>query len=122
MKIDDIPQDNSASYHGHRKVIYGTRDGHYEAATSNGWQDEAYATEMAVFELDAQTQAAREAVEKGEYSRCTTICSAVVMMKPAWPCLQAYGNGSFVGISVPKCSPNYRPKPCKNTPMPAKSA
>ena len=27
MKIDDIPQDNSASYHGHRKVIYGTRDG-----------------------------------------------------------------------------------------------
>ena len=68
MKIDDIPQDNSASYHGHRKVIYGTRDGHYETATSNGWQDEAYATEMAVCELDAQTQAAREAVEKGEYS------------------------------------------------------
>ena len=64
MEIDDIPQDNSASYHGHRKVIYGTRDGHYEAATSNGWQDEAYATEMAVCELDAQTQAAREAVEK----------------------------------------------------------
>jgi len=58
MKIDDIPQDNSASYHGHRKVIYGPRDGHYEAATSNGWQDEAYATEMAVCELDAQTQAA----------------------------------------------------------------
>ena len=28
----------------------------------------SYATEMAVFELDAQTQAAREAVEKGEYS------------------------------------------------------
>ena len=52
MKIDDIPQDNSASYHGHRKVIYGTRDGHYEAATSNGWQDEAYATEMAVCELN----------------------------------------------------------------------
>ena len=48
------------------KSIYGTRDGHYEAATSNGWQDEAYATEMAVFELDAQTQAARKAVEKGE--------------------------------------------------------
>ena len=49
MKIDDIPQDNSASYHGHRKVIYGTRDGTHEAATSNGWQDEAYATEMAVW-------------------------------------------------------------------------
>ena len=80
MKIDDIPQDNSASYHGHRKVIYGTRDGHYEAATSNGWQDEAYATEMAVYELDTQTQAAREAVEKANIRRCT-ICSAAVMMK-----------------------------------------
>ena len=68
MKIDDIPQDNSASYHGHRKVICGTRAGHYEAATSNGWQDEAYATEMAVAELDEQTRAAREAVARGEYS------------------------------------------------------
>ena len=26
----DIPQD-SASYHGHRKVIYGTRNGHYRS-------------------------------------------------------------------------------------------
>ena len=68
MEIKDIPQDDSESYHGHLKVIYGTRDGRYEAATSSGWQDEAYATEMAVCELDAQTQAAREAVEKGEYS------------------------------------------------------
>ena len=68
MKIDDIPQDNSASYHGHRKVIVRYPRRHYEAATSNGWQDEAYATEMAVCELDAQTQTARKAVEKGEYS------------------------------------------------------
>ena len=68
MEIKDIPQDDSESYHGHLKIIYGTRDGRYEAATSSGWQDEAYATEMAVAELDEQTRAAREAVARGEYS------------------------------------------------------
>ncbi|ASP16672.1 hypothetical protein ACG2K1_06745 [Neisseria sp. 23W00296] len=68
MEVKDIPQDNSTSYHGHRKVIYGTRGGHYEAATSSGWDDESYATGLAVSELDAQTQAAREAVARGEYS------------------------------------------------------
>ena len=68
MEIKDIPQDDSESYHGHMKVIYGTRDGRYEAGTSSGWQDEAYATEMAVAELDEQTRAAREAVARGEYS------------------------------------------------------
>ncbi len=68
MDVKDIPQDNSKSYHGQRKIIYGTRDGHYEAATSTGWQDESYATEMAVAELDGQTRAAREAVAAGEYS------------------------------------------------------
>ena len=68
MEIKDIPQDDSESYHGHLKVIYGTRDGRYEAAPSSGWQDEAYATEMAVAELDEQTRAAREAVARGEYS------------------------------------------------------
>lgn len=68
MDVKDIPQDNSKSYHGQRKIIYGTRDGHYEAATSTGWQDESYATEMAVAELDGQTRAAREAVAAGVYS------------------------------------------------------
>ncbi|MDO4641527.1 MAG: hypothetical protein Q4A84_07490 [Neisseria sp.] len=68
MQIEDIPQDNSKTYHGHQKVIYGTRDGHYEAATSTGWQDEAYATEQAVIELDEQTEAARQAVLRGAYS------------------------------------------------------
>ena len=32
MDINDIPQDQSASYGGHKKIIYGTQGGHYEAA------------------------------------------------------------------------------------------
>lgn len=68
MDIDDIPQDNSKTYHGHRKIIYGTRNGHYQAATSTGWQDEAFATEQAVADLDTQTAVARREVEAGRRS------------------------------------------------------
>lgn len=68
MKIDDIPQDNSKSYHGQRKVLYGTQNGRYQAAPSSGWDDESYATEQAVADLDEQTEAALKAVLAGEYS------------------------------------------------------
>ena len=68
MDINDIPQDQSASYGGHKKIIYGTQGGHYQAATSSGWDTEAYATALAVQELDAQTEAARDAVLRGEFS------------------------------------------------------
>lgn len=68
MDIDDIPQDQSESYGGHKKIIYGTSGGHYQAAASSGWEAEAYATALAVHELDAQTEAARAAVLRGEYS------------------------------------------------------
>ena len=68
MDINDIPQDDSPSYRGHQKIIYGTRNGRYQAATSTGWQDESYATVQAVAELEEQTEAAKRAVERGERS------------------------------------------------------
>lgn len=68
MQIEDIPQDNSKTYHGHRKIIYGIQNGSYQAATSSGWNTEAYATEQAVDELAQRTLSAREAVVSGQYS------------------------------------------------------
>ncbi|WP_274585021.1 hypothetical protein V6667_09270 [Neisseria leonii] len=68
MEVDDIPQDNSKSYHGQRKIIYATRGGRYEAAASSGWDEESYATEMAVDGLAEQARAARAAVAGGTYS------------------------------------------------------
>lgn len=68
MKTQDIPQDDSKSYHGHQKIIYATENGRYQAATSSGWQDESYATEQAVADLDAKREAAREAVLRGDKS------------------------------------------------------
>ena len=121
MKIDDIPQDNSASYHATAKSSTAPAT-HYEAATSNGWQDEAYATEMAVCELDAQTQAARKAVEKGEYSplyyhmfRCRYDETGLAMAAGVWKWQLRRHFRPEVFAKLPA-------KPCKNTPMPAKSA
>lgn len=68
MKVKDIPQDNISTYDGHRKIIYGTQNGHYEAATSTGWADEAYVTGQAVAELDEKAEAAKQAFLKGECS------------------------------------------------------
>ena len=68
MDINDIPQDDSPSYRGHQKIIYGTHNGRYQAATSTGWQDESYATVQAVAELEEQTEAAKQAVMRGERS------------------------------------------------------
>ncbi|MDO5685862.1 MAG: hypothetical protein Q4G42_00455 [Neisseria sp.] len=68
MKIEDIPQDNSKTYDGHQKVIYATRGGQYVKSTSTGWEDEAYATEQAVADLDDQAQEAAQAVRDGRFS------------------------------------------------------
>lgn len=68
MELDKIPQDDSKTYSGHQKVIYATQNGNYKTGTSTGWQDEAYATEQAVADLDAQTAKALAQVKNGERS------------------------------------------------------
>lgn len=68
MQIDDIPQDNSRSYHGGRKIIYATRNGRYEAAPTSGWQPEAFATEQAVADADAHIRAAYAEAAAGRRS------------------------------------------------------
>lgn len=68
MEEKDLPQDNSATYAGHQKVMYATRNGRYVKSTSNGWADEAFATEQAVAALAQQSAAARQAVLAGTHS------------------------------------------------------
>lgn len=69
MEVQDIPQDaENSSYQGHQKVIYATRGGHFEAATSLGWEDETYATEQAGEQLHHLAAAALAAVARGEKS------------------------------------------------------
>ena len=68
MEINDIPQDNSKIFRGQHKVVYATKDGNYQTATTNGWETEEFATEQAVEELNQLTNEALDAVKRGEKS------------------------------------------------------
>ncbi len=68
MDINDIPQDDSKIFRGQKKVIYATRDGNYQTGTTTGWEDEEFATQQAVEDLNQQTEAALQAVKNGEKS------------------------------------------------------
>ena len=69
MKLDEVPQDHSSTYGGHSKLVYAVDDqGHYQGAQSDGWSTEAYATELAVIELEELAAAAHAAWQHGELS------------------------------------------------------
>jgi len=62
MKLDEVPQDHSSTYGGHSKLVYAVdAEGHYQRAQSDGWDTEAYATQLAVAELQAQEAEAEAA-------------------------------------------------------------
>jgi hypothetical protein len=66
MNKNDVPQDNSRTYSGHRKVIYATDEkGSYERVESSGWEAEEFATVMAVEQLEEQAQDALARVHQG---------------------------------------------------------
>jgi hypothetical protein len=53
VKLDEVPQDASPTYAGHKKLLYATTaDGEYCTAQSSGWEAEAFATELAVAALE----------------------------------------------------------------------
>ncbi len=69
MKQEQVPQDNSQSYSGHNKVIYAVNSqGHYQKTPSSGWEPEEFVTMMAVDELNALTEQARQRVLAGQSS------------------------------------------------------
>ncbi len=66
MKEDKVPQDNSSTYSGHKKLVYAVDgSGHYKGVKSSGWDVESYATQMAVDELESQTEDAYQDVKNG---------------------------------------------------------
>ena len=69
MKTKQVPQDNSPSYSGHKKLIYAVNDnGHYAGIQSSGWEIENFATQMAVDELNEQTLTAISDYHSGKVS------------------------------------------------------
>ncbi len=69
MKTDQVPQDNIASYGGHKKVVYAVDEaGHYQSVQSSGWDVEGFATQMALDDLAEQLQARYQEVKEGKVS------------------------------------------------------
>jgi hypothetical protein len=69
MKLDDVPQDHSSTYGGHSKLVYAVdASGQYQGSQSDGWEPEAYATQLAVQALENLEAEAKAAWERGELS------------------------------------------------------
>lgn len=69
MKKDEVPQDNSRTYGGERKLMYAVdNDGKYTGVESSGWEVETYATVAAVEALEAQRDVALARGLAGETS------------------------------------------------------
>ncbi|WP_289029871.1 hypothetical protein [uncultured Paraglaciecola sp.] len=69
MREDKVPQDNSPTYDGHKKLMYATdKEGHYTGVQSSGWEVESFATSMAVEDLQQLALEAKAAVKTGELS------------------------------------------------------
>ena len=69
MKAEQVPQDNSPSYDGHKKLLYAVdHNGHYKEVKSSGWDIENFATQMAVDELKQQASVAYSDAKAGKVS------------------------------------------------------
>ena len=66
MKIEQVPQDNIETYDGMEKIIYAIgEEGHYDTASSTGWEIEEAVTKQALWELERQARESYElAVQK----------------------------------------------------------
>lgn len=69
MKLDEVPQDNSKTYSGHRKLLYArSNDTGYTPVQSSGWNIEEAATQDAVDYYEKLAAEAAKSVSAGEYS------------------------------------------------------
>ena len=69
MKTDEVPQDNSKTYYGHKRLLYAqTEQGHYTSVKSTGWEAEEQATLDAVNEYQRLADEARAEAHAGKVS------------------------------------------------------
>lgn len=69
MKADQVPQDNSKTYYGHKRLLYAQGDhGQYTSVQSTGWEAEEQATLDAVNEYQRLAEQAKQKVLKGQAS------------------------------------------------------
>ncbi|MBE0506855.1 MAG: hypothetical protein IBX50_09075 [Marinospirillum sp.] len=69
MRQDEVPQDQESTHAGIKKLLYAVDDqGQYVPTGSQGWEAEAYATRLAVSELEALAETAVQEWQQGQAS------------------------------------------------------
>lgn len=69
MRADQVPQDESSTYAGHKKLLYAEgQDGQYQGVQSTGWDVEATATRDAVAQFELWARQAHAEVVAGAKS------------------------------------------------------
>jgi hypothetical protein len=69
MDLKQVPQDNSHTYGGHKKLLYATDEqGEYMGVSSTGWEAETIATDSALELLQQQQADAWQRAQHGETS------------------------------------------------------
>lgn len=69
MKEEQVPQDNSKTYYGHKRLLYAQNDrGEYTSVKSSGWEAEEQATLDAVNEYRRLAEEAKQEVLCGQSS------------------------------------------------------
>jgi hypothetical protein len=67
MKREAVPQDQSPTYGGGRKLLYAVDErGRYTGVKSSGWEAESQATQMAIDDLNAQRDEAWQRARDGK--------------------------------------------------------
>ncbi|MEN0105811.1 MAG: hypothetical protein AAGC84_05220 [Pseudomonas sp.] len=84
MKLDEVPQDHSSTYGGHKKLVYAVdASGHYQGSGSDGWEPEAFSTQLAVEEFERQEAEAEAGWQRGELSPLKCLMFRYRMDEPA---------------------------------------
>lgn len=69
MKADEVPQHNSKTYYGHKRLLYAQSEkGEYTSVQSTGWDAEEQATLDAVHEYQRLAEEAKQEVLSGRAS------------------------------------------------------
>ena len=69
MEKKEVPQDDSHTYGGHKKLLYATDEsGEYVGVASSGWEAETIATDSALNLLQQQQAETWQRAQRGETS------------------------------------------------------
>lgn len=110
MRKDEVPQDNSSTYAGHKKVLYAHNEsGTYTKVQSTGWDVEAAATLDAV---DLYNELARDALKEVQAGKKSPLYYHMYQCRMDPPLLS-----QVAGVWRWRLGRHFRPGPFRRLPQ-----